>query len=71
MISEEAQLKMFGTKIYVLDEAIEESHDQLMLAMQMMSDAQEAMLNDPEIARQYLNRAKHVVDSVRRKQLGR
>jgi len=71
MISEDKQITMFGTKIYVLDAAIEESHDPLMLSMQMLSDAQEAMRNDPEIARQYINRAKHVIDSVRRKAMGR
>ncbi len=60
---------MFGTKIYTLDAAIEESHDRLMLAMQMLSDAQEEMhrgTNDSELARQFINRAKHVIDSVRR-----
>lgn len=71
MISEEAQIKMFGTTIEILNDAVEESGDPLMLAMSIMSDAQEAMRNDPEVARQYINRAKHVVDGVRRKRLGR
>jgi len=67
MISEEAQIKMFGATIETLNDAIEESYDPLMLSMQMISDAQEAMHHDPEVARQYLNRAKHVIDAQRRK----
>ena len=69
MISEDKQLAMFGTTIDVLNDAIEESHDPLMLSMQMLSDSQEAMRNNPEVARQYINRVKHVIDSVRRKKL--
>jgi len=66
MISEEEQLAMFGTKICVLDEAIATSDDPLMLAMQMMSDAQEEMQRgNDELARQFINRSKHVVDAVR------
>lgn len=71
MISEDKQIKMFGTTIEILDAAIEESDDPLMLAMSIMSDAQQAMLYNQEEARQYINRAKHVVDGVRRKRLGR
>jgi len=61
-----SHLKMFGTTTELLDEAIEEAIDPLMLAMQMMSDAQELMVREEkELARQVINRAKYVVNKVR------
>jgi len=67
----ERQLNMFGMPKEWLDELIADWQEPMMgglqmLAMSMLSDAQERIaLGDGETARQYINRAKYVIRQTR------
>jgi hypothetical protein len=71
MIMKERQLNMFGVPKEWLDELLDDWRDPMMgglqmLAMSMLSDAQERIaLGDGETARQYINRAKYVIRQTR------
>ena len=57
-----SQIKMFGCTAYDIDEALEEmGGDYRMLAMAMISDAQEEIAYDNNRSRQFMNRAKYVI----------
>lgn len=62
---ENREIQMFGcTKEdlnYMLEDAIESGVMLEMLAMSILSDAQEVMKQDPEEARQFINKAKWVM----------
>ncbi len=67
----ERQLNMFGMPKEWLDELMDDWRDPMMgglqmLAMSMLSDAQERIaLGDGNTARQYINRAKYVIRQTR------
>lgn len=67
MTTEEKQTLMYGCPQEWIDELIEDWSEPLMgglqmLAMSMLSDAQERIaLGDGNTARQYINRAKYVI----------
>jgi hypothetical protein len=71
MTMKERQLDMFGMPKEWLDELIADWQEPMMgglqmLAMSMLSDAQERIaLGDGETARQYINRAKYVIKQTR------
>ena len=71
MTTEEKQTLMYGCPKEWIDELIEDWSEPLMgglqmLAMSMLSDAQERIaLDDGNTARQYINRAKYVIRQTR------
>ena len=71
MTTEEKQTLMYGCPQEWIDELIEDYSEPLMgglqmLAMSMLSDAQERIaLGDGNTARQYINRAKYVIRQTR------
>lgn len=71
MTTEEKQTLMYGCPQFWIDELIEDWSEPLMgglqmLAMSMLSDAQERIaLGDGNTARQYINRAKYVIRQTR------
>ncbi len=66
MTTEEKQMLMYGVPKEWLDELLEDWSEPLMgglpmLAMSILSDAQECIAYQPDTARQYINRAKYVI----------
>jgi len=60
------ECQAYGCTAAAIDLALQESHDPLMLAAGMLSDAQEVISGeygqpDTETARQYMNRAKYIL----------
>lgn len=71
MTTEEKQTLMYGCPQEWIDELMDDWRDPMMgglqmLAMSMLSDAQERIaLGDGNTARQYINRAKYVIRQTR------
>ena len=67
---EDRDIKMFGCTKDELHMMLDDCFgDYEMLAMGILSDAQEVMKQDPETARQFINKAKWVISQIKRNKM--
>lgn len=68
-MTEAEQKEMMGCTLSVLDSCLDDKSDreQLLWAMSILSDAQEAQAHNPKLTRQGINMAKYAIDKVRTK----
>lgn len=65
------QIDMFGETVADFEMAKPNDIDPLMYAMMILSDAQEVIeRGNRNVARQYINKAKHFIDQARREKRG-
>lgn len=67
---ENREIQMFGCTKEELYEMLDDCFgDYEMLAMGILSDAQEVMTRNPEEARQFINKAKWVLSQIKRQKM--